>query len=118
MTGSPAADGPPPSDGAVQPAPSGTGRRKRRPRVVAQPQSLEPKSELTGSYRKLQRPSSVEQALAHRHSASTSAGDASPEPSGDPLAGLRAKDEDPAVWGEAKEDLAERLRREKPPHWG
>jgi hypothetical protein len=34
------------------------------------------------------------------------------------LAEFVAKDQDPRMWGEAKEDLAELMKREKPPHWG
>ena len=92
-------------------------RRKRRPRVVAQPQHLPVATELTGSYRQLERPASVDAALANSQAANEP-GTAQGPGAGDPLSQLRAKDEDPAGWGEKPDDLAEGMRREKPPHWG
>ncbi|MCW4464236.1 hypothetical protein OK351_01760 [Glutamicibacter sp. MNS18] len=113
---------PVPADGAAHPVPAPSARapRRKRPRVISEPRRLEPRTELTGSYARLPRPETVEQADARSRSASPSAARQDDGPSGaqDPLADLRAKDEDPAGWGEKPEDLAERMKRDKPPHWG
>ena len=101
--------------GAQPPEPR---RRTARRRVVAAPASLQVSTELTGSYAPLPKPENVEQAMAHSHSAQQPTAAAAPTGVSDPLGALRAKDEDPAGWGESREDLGEAMKREKPPHWG
>ncbi|MHC6177224.1 hypothetical protein [Glutamicibacter sp. X7] len=91
---------------AAQPA------RRKRARVVAAPTHLQQAAELTGAFTPIEATEAVQKAQARRGQLS-----AEPAPA-DPLGQLRAKDEDPRGWGEATEDLAESLRREKPPHWG
>lgn len=94
----------------------GTGKRKRRARVISQPQRLNVTTELTGSFSSLPRPESVERANANSTTAERYQ-PAPPKPT-DPLGDLRAKDEQPTGWGETPEDFSERMKREKPPHWG
>lgn len=89
--------------------------RKRRPRVISEPQRLPVRTELTGSYARLPRPDQVEAATAN---SATAARQMPTAAAADPLAGLRAKDEELAGWGEKTEDLVEQMKREKPPHWG
>ncbi|WP_404286090.1 hypothetical protein [Glutamicibacter arilaitensis] len=81
--------------------------------MVAPPQQLSVKAELTGSYAPVPAGESVDRALA----ASRGGAPAAKEPR-NPLEELRAKEDDPRMWGEAAEDLAEAMKREKPPHWG
>ncbi|WP_313812757.1 hypothetical protein [Glutamicibacter sp.] len=88
----------------------GPRKRTKRPRVIAPPQHLSNPVALTGSYTPVQHSKSVDEALAKSQHPK-----APPE---DPLAGLRAKDEDPHGWGDGTEDLIEAMKREKPPHWG
>ena len=95
--------------------------RRKRPRVVAPPQHLAARVELTGSYIPVPHSESVDRALAGPQSSGnsenmTAAG--AKKRATDPLADLLAKDQDPRNWGDAKEDLAEMMKREKPPHWG
>lgn len=88
--------------------------RVKRPRVIAPPQQLSAKVELTGSYTPVPVVASVDRALATGLPPST-------KPSaktGNPIAELRAKDDDPRQWGDNVEDLAESMKRDKPPHWG
>jgi len=95
--------------------------RRKRPRVVAPPQHLEQRVQLTGSYTPVPHSASVDRALADPQSADGPASATARNPaqrSADPLAEFVAKDQDPRMWGEAKEDLAELMKREKPPHWG
>jgi len=95
--------------------------RRKRPRVVAPPQHLEQRVQLTGSYTPVPHSDSVDRALAEPQAAAgspTGAAGRTPQRSADPLAEFIAKDQDPRLWGEAKEDLAELMKREKPPHWG
>ncbi|WP_159609850.1 hypothetical protein [Glutamicibacter sp. JC586] len=95
--------------------------RRKRPRVVAPPQHLEQRVQLTGSYTPVPHSESVDRAVAGSQSADgnfPSASAKNSQRSGDPLADLLAKDQDPRSWGDAKEDLAEHMKREKPPHWG
>ena len=89
--------------------------RPKRPRVVAPPQHLPTKVELTGSYAPVAHSASVDSALANALPADATTGKSAK--SSDPLAGLRAKDDDPRMWGDTSEDLAEAMKREKPPHW-
>ena len=97
-----------------QPAP-----RKKRARVIAPPRHLQARVQLTGSYTPVPHTSSVDESSANSRPASSIAQAASPaKTTRDPLAGLRAKDDDPRLWGDAPEDLAEAMKREKPPHWG
>lgn len=95
--------------------------RRKRPRVVAPPQHLEQRVELTGSYTPVPHSDSVDRALARPQAAGSDGSTISTSKakrSLDPLADLVAKDQDPRNWGDAKEDLAELMKREKPPHWG
>jgi len=95
--------------------------RRKRPRVVAPPQHLEQRVQLTGSYTPVPHSASVDRALASPQSADGSTADAGANPArrnADPLAEFVAKDQDPRLWGDTKEDLAELMKREKPPHWG
>ncbi|MEG2424751.1 MULTISPECIES: hypothetical protein [unclassified Glutamicibacter] len=95
--------------------------RRKRPRVVAPPQHLTARVELTGSYAPVPHSDSVNRALAGHQPAETSAAamaSRAKQPAADPLSELLAKDQDPRNWGDAKEDLAEMMKREKPPHWG
>ncbi|HJX77818.1 hypothetical protein [Glutamicibacter sp.] len=88
--------------------------RVKRPRVIAPPQQLSVKVELTGSYTPVPVVASVDRALASQLAPSTKTG----AKTTDPLAELRAKDDDPRQWGDNVEDLAESMKRDKPPHWG
>lgn len=88
--------------------------RVKRPRVIAPPQQLSVKAELTGSYTPVPVVASVDRALASGLAPSTKTG----AKTSDPLAELRAKDDDPRQWGDRVEDLAESMKRDKPPHWG
>ena len=95
--------------------------RRKRPRVVAPPQHLEQRVQLTGSYTPVPHSASVDRALATGQSADGTSSPATTNQSkstSDPLADLVAKDQDPRSWGDSKEDLAELMKREKPPHWG
>ncbi|WP_345470082.1 hypothetical protein QMQ05_11205 [Glutamicibacter ectropisis] len=95
--------------------------RRKRPRVVAPPQHLEQRVQLTGSYTPVPHSASVNRALAEPQSADGTTSDATgnkSQRSTDPLAEFVAKDQDPRQWGDATEDLAELMKREKPPHWG
>ena len=95
--------------------------RRKRPRVVAPPQHLAARVELTGSYTPVPHSESVNRALAGPQSASApenTMAAAAKKRTTDPLADLLAKDQDPRNWGDSKEDLAETMKREKPPHWG
>lgn len=95
--------------------------RRKRPRVVAPPQHLTARVELTGSYAPVPHSKSVDRALAGGQSGDSSAeaiAARAKKRATDPLAELLAKDQDPRNWGEDKEDLAEMMKREKPPHWG
>ena len=88
--------------------------RVKRPRVIAPPQQLSVKVELTGSYTPVPVVASVDRALASQLAPSSKPS----APSGNPISELRAKDDDPRQWGENVEDLAESMKRDKPPHWG
>lgn len=96
---------------SVSAKPSG---RRKRPRVIAAPQQLPVKVELTGSYVPVPATEQVDRALAGRLAPSSKL----PRTSGNPLTDLRAKDDDPRQWGDQEEDLAQSLKRDKPPHWG
>lgn len=99
---------------APQPAP-----RKKRARVIAPPQHLQARVQLTGRYAPVPHSASVDESAANSCPADAIADAARPaKQTRDPLAGLRAKDDDPRLWGDAAEDLAEAMKREKPPHWG
>lgn len=95
--------------------------RRKRPRVVAPPQHLAARVQMTGSYAPIAHSESVDRALAGPQPASPAGEPGSQRPArrgSDPLSELVAKDQDPRNWGESKEDLAELMKREKPPHWG
>ena len=88
--------------------------RVKRPRVIAPPQQRSVKVELTGSYTPVPVVASVDRALAWQLAPSSKRSAAT----GNPISELRAKDDDPRQWGESVEDLAESMKRDKPPHWG
>lgn len=92
--------------------------RRKRPRVIAPPQHLESRVQLTGSYAPVPQVDSVVHALAESAVDPVAQRAARPRQAGDSLAEFRGKDEDPRLWGDASEDLAELMKREKPPHWG
>ncbi len=97
----------------------GPRKRTKRPRVIAPPQHLPNPVKLTGSYTPVAHSESVNEAIANTLPADTTAAQAAGKSAHrDPLAGLRAKDEDPRGWGDTSEDLMEAMKREKPPHWG
>ncbi|MGO2053257.1 hypothetical protein CIK76_01475 [Glutamicibacter sp. BW80] len=100
--------------GRTPPAGGKPAGRVKRPRVIAPPQQLSVKAELTGSYAPVPAGESVDRALAASRDGSTE----NAEQPKNPLAELRAKDDDPRMWGEPAEDLAEAMKRDKPPHWG
>lgn len=108
---------PAPGDPAVAAAGAPRPARAKRPRVIAPPQHLQARVQLIGSYAPVPHTAAVDESTANARPAK-SMGERTRAAGGDPLAGLRAKDDDPRLWGDATEDLAEAMKREKPPHWG
>ena len=98
--------------------PQNAGRRRKRPRVVAPPQHLRTAGPLTGSYAPIADEQLAQRAERNTFAAGSEASVSAHEQERDVLGGLRAKDDDPKAWGEKTEDLAEAMKREKPPHWG
>ncbi|MFJ2620664.1 hypothetical protein [Glutamicibacter sp. NPDC087344] len=93
--------------------------RRKRPRVIAPAAHLQARVQLTGSYQKVSPAAAVDESIAKARSAASLAPAAHPASTGgDPLAGLLAKEDDPRFWGDSTADLAEAMKREKPPHWG
>ena len=95
--------------------------RRKRPRVVAPPQHLEHRVRLTGSYSPVPHSDSVVRALAEPQAAAgspTGAAGRTPQRSADPLAEFVARTRTRDCGAKPKEDLAELMKREKPPHWG